>query len=307
MFRRRSREDDNRDALSRLTLRQPPQRVWLAIERGLDRPAVRPTPWMRWLPAAACLIAALSAAVFFTQSSRVRWHVVRTSGAQTETEAISAGEWLQTDSSTTAQLQVGDIGSVRIEPGSKVRIIATRADNHRLLLDRGEISATISAPPRLFFVETKSATAVDLGCQYTMKVDAEGNGTLRVTKGWVSFERDGQESLVPAGASCKTRASAGPGTPYFDDASREFEMALDAYDFGGGSESSLRAILNGSHPRDTLTLWHLLSRVAPSLRPLIYDRMVSFAAPPSGVAREKALALDPNTLKVWKDELAWTW
>jgi hypothetical protein len=84
-------------------------------------------------------------------------------------------------------------------------------------------------------------------------------------------------------------------------------LALEDLDFSGGSEADLRTILAAARPRDTLTLWHLLPRVDALLRPLIYDRMVSFAAPPSGVTREKALTLDPQTLKMWKDELAWTW
>jgi len=39
----------------------------------------------------------------------------------------------------------------------------------------------------------------------------------------------------------------------------------------------------------------------------IHDLMIAFAPPHAGVTREKALSLDPLTLEVWKDELAWTW
>jgi hypothetical protein len=35
--------------------------------------------------------------------------------------------------------------------------------------------------------------------------------------------------------------------------------------------------------------------------------MISFAPLPEGVTREKALALDPQTLETWKNELTWTW
>ncbi len=204
-------------------------------------------------------------------------------------------------------MQIGTIGKVEVEPGTRLRIVATKQNDNRLSLEHGEIAATISAPPKLFFVETKSATAVDLGCEYKMKVDDAGNGLLRVTRGWVAFDWQGRESLVPAGASCRTRAGTGPGTPFFEDASPALQSALDAFDFAGGGEDALRAILTAAKSRDTLTLWHLLSRVPAPLRPLVYDRMVAFAIPPAGVTREKALALDPLTLKIWKDELAWTW
>ena len=55
-------------------------------------------------------------------------------------------------------------------------------------LSKGAIHARIWAPPKQFFVNTPSATAVDLGCEYTLQVDEDGGGLIRVTLGWVSFE-----------------------------------------------------------------------------------------------------------------------
>lgn len=292
--------------LSRLPLIKAPDSIWSSIEAALDAPAPikRRWRWSLWVavPVTAALLAAL--VIWSWQTLHApRWEVVRASG----TETIRAGEWLQTDASSRAEMRVGSIGTVEIEPGTRLRVLATRPNENRLSLQHGEIAATISAPPKLFFVETKSATAVDLGCQYRMKVDDSGNGLLSVTLGWVSFEWQGRESLVPAGASCRVRAGTGPGTPFFADAPQALTAALDEFDFSGGSQAALRTILADARSRDTLTLWHLLSRVAEPLRPLVYDRMVSFAPPPAGVTREKALSLDPQTLKMWKDELAWTW
>src|SRR5439155_13447187 len=105
-----------------------------------------------------------------------------------------------------------------IAPNTRVRVVTARSSEHRLALTRGEIRAKISAPPKLFFVDTASATAVDFGCEYALSADEEGFGWLHVTRGWVSFQWKGIESLVPAGASCQTRPQAGPGIPYFDDA-----------------------------------------------------------------------------------------
>lgn len=294
-------------ALSHLPVVKAPDAIWIRIEGALDKPApvahVSPRLWPRWTFAivAAALLAAV--AVHWNAERGPRWQVLRADG---QTQTVGAGELLQTDAST-AQLQVGTIGSLRIEPGTRLRILATKENNHRLSLEHGEIAAKILAPPRLFFVETKSATAVDLGCEYTMKVDDDGNGLLRVTRGWVSFEWQGRESLVPAGASCHTRSRIGPGTPYFEDAAATLISALNDFDLFGGSESALRTILTEAKPRDTLTLWHLLQRVPESFRPLVYDRMVAFASAPKGVERSKALSLDPPTLKLWKDELVWTW
>jgi hypothetical protein len=140
-----------------------------------------------------------------------------------------------------------------------------------------------------------------------MEVDAAGVGHLRVTSGWASLEWDNVESLVPAGASCPTRPEVGPGTPAFDDASDRLRQALLEFDYSGGGSRAVEVVLAESRQRDTLTLWHLLSRVEPEERSRIFDRMVALTPLPAGVTREQALALDAATLKLWREELAWTW
>ena len=207
--------------------------------------------------------------------------------------------WIETDARSHVVVRVGTIGTVEVEPNTRLRVVTDRASEHRFALAHGEIRASISAPPKLFFVDTASGTAVDLGCEYSLESDEEGTGVLRVTRGWVSFQWNGFESLVPAGASCRTRAHAGPGIPYFDDAPANFKSAADRMDAG--------AMLNEARARDTLTLWHLLSRVEPGERGRVFDRMAALTPVPAGVSRDLALKLDPDTLRRWKDELAWTW
>lgn len=315
MFNRRPENENAQisvDAMKQLPIVKAPDAIWASIEASLD---VRTAPperrpqwiWQRWAYGFAIVLIPAAVVFYWRQAHAPRWEVVRTRDGKVSDESVRAGEWLQTDSSSRAEMHIADIGTVEVEPGTKLRVVRTRPDDHRLSLEHGEIAATISAPPKLFFVETKSATAVDLGCQYRMKVDDAGNGLLTVTLGWVSFEWQGRESLVPAGARCRTRAGAGPGTPFFEDAPKNLTEALDRFDFASGGDTALPTILADARPRDTLTLWHLLSRVSEASRPDVYDRMVSFAAPPKGVTREKALALDPETLKMWKDELAWSW
>jgi hypothetical protein len=186
-------------------------------------------------------------------------------------------------------------------------MVAASPTEHRLTLAHGEISATVVAPPRLFLVDTPASTAVDLGCAYKIKTDESGDGVLRVTSGWVSLEWKGRESLVPAGADCRTRSKTGPGTPYFSDATEALQQALATIDFNGGGTSALETVLREARGRDTLSLWHLLSRVDPTERIRVFDRMVELIPLPSGVSREKVLQLDPATLKSWREELAWKW
>ncbi len=296
------------DQLRKLPLIEAPDSIWKAIEAELDRPApAQPPrsfrPMWGWAMAAAVLLTAGAVAWQRTRTPKPSWSVVRGDGSQGK---IAVGDWLQTGASSTATLSVGDIGTVTVEPNSRVRLLSAKPGEQRMKLARGEISASVSAPPRLFFVDTSASTAVDLGCAYTMKADEEGNGLLRVTLGWVSLEWDGRESLVPAGASCRTRAKSGPGTPYFDDASAEFQDALARFD-SQGDAAAIDSVLTEARVRDTLTLWHLLPRVTPSLRQRVYNRMVALVPLPQSVSPEKALRLDPDTLKLWREELAWKW
>ncbi len=280
-----------------------------------ERPAPRwPARVIRFprpvLAIAAGVAMTAAAAWVLTRPAQNTWQVARLQGAPVIGEQrlrgagrLAVGEWLQTDAGSRAQLQVGQIGHVEIEPNTLLRLVEARWTNHRLALKRGEIHARIYAPPRLFFVETPSATAVDLGCAYDLKVDEAGASMLRVTHGFVSFEWGGRESLVPAGAACVTRPGVGPGTPYYQDASGEFREALARLDFDNGGEPELGVILRESRRRDVLSLWHLLGRTGANDRGRLFDRMAGLVEIPDGVTREAVVALDKEVLRLWWEEL----
>jgi hypothetical protein len=220
---------------------------------------------------------------------------------------LAVGGLLETDNETRAVLDVGAIGTVEMEPNSRVRLIEAHLTEHRLALDRGKISAKVSAPPRLFFVDTPSAEAIDLGCAYTLEVDNAGRSFLHVTNGWVALVGNGRESFVPIGAMCETRPGVGPGTPFFDDATDEFRAALERFDFDSGGREALKAVMNESRDRDTFTLWQLLSRVDETDRAEILERMIDLVGLPKGITREATMRLDPDTLERWKDEMDTVW
>jgi hypothetical protein len=251
---------------------------------------------------------------FSNQSS---WQVVRLDGAPRigseqirSTGRLGVGEWLETDGSSRAQIAVSSIGTVEVDENTRVRLLETAPTEHRLELARGKMSAMIWAPPRLFFVDTPSAVAADLGCAYELEVDDHGAGRLRVTSGWVALQLKERESIVPAGAACETRPGVGPGTPFFEDASQQFIEALKAIDFehdSAGGKQALITLLNEARWRDTLTLWHLLTRVHADDRALVYDKLAGFVAPPPDVTREGILQLNNFMLTRWKSVLEAHW
>jgi hypothetical protein len=228
-------------------------------------------------------------------------------GNTSGTTRLGVGQTLVTDSRSMANISVADIGTVNVEPNTRLRLVAGGSGHNRLALDRGTIHAYIWALPGEFTVDTPSAIAVDLGCAYTLQVDDSGAGLLRTTLGWVGFKLEGHEAFIPAGAVCATRPKVGPGTPYFGDASSSFREALSKFDFAADTReergADLTEILAASRQRDALTIWHLLARVGESDRGRVYDRLARLVAPPSGVTRDGILRLDQKMLDLWWNQL----
>jgi len=237
---------------------------------------------------------------------RVGAEVIRQAGGPGR---LGVGQTLETDDHSRASISLEGTGEVQIEPDSRVRLVGAAAPYQRLALDRGTIQATIWATPGDFAVETPSATAVDLGCAYTLQVDDAGAGILRTSLGWVGFRANGRESFIPAGAVCETRPRIGPGTPYYEDAAAAFREALERFDFEGGAAAEqsgeLEQILADARKRDALTLWHLLARASESDRGRVYDRLAALVPPPAQVTRAGLLQLDQHMLDRWWERLGY--
>jgi len=252
----------------------------------------------------------------YLQSTKPSWEVASLAGSCKvgsdyieKTGRLAVGEWLETDEISRAQINVGMIGRVEVEPNTRIRLLQARVTDHRLDLARGKMHATIWAPPRLFFVETAAALAIDLGCEYTLQVEDDGSGLLHVTAGYVALESHGRESVVPAGGLCAMRPGIGPGTPYSEDATLALREALTKLDFENGGTEELDIVFRDSRFADTFTLWHLLVRVEPALRPQVYDRMTELIPPPEGVTRDGVLRGDQKMLDKWAETfgLGYSW
>jgi hypothetical protein len=265
-----------------------------------------------WLAAAAALVVITTVGWFALSSTA--WSVRAVSGVPAvagrgviEQGKIAQGEWLVTDGSARARVAVGSIGSVDVEPNTRVQLVTSGGREHRMALERGTIHARIWAPPKFFYVNTEAAVAVDLGCAYTLQVDSSGTGLLRVTHGWVGFEREGRDTYVPEGAVCVTRADKGPGTPRYEDAPSGYGVALMLLDFGAaddpGRAAALDLVLSSARRRDGMSLWHLLTHGSVEERGRVYDRLAELVPPPEGVSRDKILSGDKEALSRWWDRL----
>lgn len=250
--------------------------------------------------------------MMFAQNNLPSWNVETLAGMPKvgnsfESGKLMVGEVLETDANSKAKIQVANIGNVEVAPNSRVKLIRTNSTEHRLSLEKGELKAKILAPPRLFIVDTPSAVAVDLGCEYTLEVDKDGNGKLHVTGGFVALEKDGRESIVPAGAMALTKKRKGIGTPFADDSSAVLQNALYKFDFENGGSEALQTIIKESNLYDSLTLWHLLSRVEKTERGKVFDALTVQVKSPAKVTREGILKLDRKMLDAWWKEIENIW
>jgi len=296
--------------LREMPIQSAPGDLWIAIERHLvERQTSSSSRWWlrRPLVAVTALLVLLIGGLIYLQSQRrgASWEVTIVDNGASRTARQPEGAWIQTSASTRAHVTVGHIGAVDVEPETRLRLGHMDATQYRLALDRGSISARVTAPQRLFVVDTPSSTLVDLGCAYHVRVDEQGTGELTVTDGWTSLEWHGRESLVPAGASCPIRRGSGPGIPAFDDASTALKAALAGID--AGNESALEVVLSQVRVRDTLSLWHVLTRVPPADRRRVFDRLQALVPMPDGVTRDQVLRLDAVALRKWREEMAWKW
>jgi hypothetical protein len=237
---------------------------------------------LRWVMAGASMAAAAGLLLMVTPGPRNSlWQV---GGAK-----LREGQTVRTGNAAV-RLEAEDIGLVDLAANSVLRTTGGR----RLALQRGELHAFIWAPARQFVVETPSARAVDLGCEYTLNVDAKGDGVLRVQMGWVAFQVGDREAFIPAGATCVTRRRGGPGIPYFEDASAGLRVGVGGFE--RGDRGALNGLLAAARPRDGLTLWHLLTRVPESDRGAVFDRFAQLIPLPGGVSRDAVLHRDARAI-----------
>lgn len=219
---------------------------------------------------------------------------------------LATNDWLTTDAVSRARLVDDGVGTITVEPNSSVRVTRVLNGQHWFELAKGRIEATIHAPPKLFFVRTRSALAVDMGCAYTLETDELGNGELHVTLGWVELQRDGRTVRVPSGKKCVMIAGVGPGTPIDDAASQFMIAAVARFDDRASQKSpsaALDDVLSSAGADDGVTLWHVLRQVDEPDRRRVVEKLASIVPPPGGISTDALLKLDPVALDQWWNDI----
>jgi hypothetical protein len=230
----------------------------------------------------------------------------RCGGASVVAGVLPVGGWLETAADSVTNVRIADIGELVVFGGSQVRLVGTGPDRHRIELARGRLSAKVTAPPRLFVVDTPGAAAVDLGCAYELEVDSAGRTHQRVTDGEVSLERaGGAVAYVPSLTEVIATPGGGPGVPVATSASTELRAAVDRFD--AGDASAVAAILASAGPKDTITLWNVLARVGAPDRAAVAHALDARSPRPAQVSEAAVLAGDRAALEAWRADVANHW
>lgn len=246
--------------------------------KGMTFPAARTTPRRKralLFPAFALAAAAAATLIIVLQTDGV--HVVDDGSRH----KLATGQWLETGVDQRLTLELArDIGVVEVRGDSRVRVQRVDGQQQRLELSRGSVHAVVSAPPRLFVVDTPSATAVDLGCEYELRVDGDGASHLRVQSGRVVLEGAGLGTTVLADMWAVTPKDEAPGVAFDLNASPGFIVAVERL---ATDPHAVEVVTQLAGPRDAVTLWQLRERATGEVREKLEARLETLVPrPPDG-------------------------
>jgi hypothetical protein len=280
----------------------PPAAVELPVdERG---------PRLRLLPVLAAA-AALAVAFFglrsFALNARDSYRVEGVPGV----ERLRVGERLETGTGE-ATVYVAAIGDVEVGPGSQLRAERIAEGSHHLFLERGRIRASIFADPHVFQVGTPAGWSIDLGCEYDLEVDDDGNARLTVLTGRVAFRANQREVILPRGFWCDTVSGEPPNVPVRVDAAPELVEAVRAIERATAPDPQLIALVTDADAtpvRDhSVTLWHLfVSAESKPVRAAVFGNLKRVYPLPSVFAEEQVWNREQGALAAWLEVVQRDW
>jgi hypothetical protein len=232
---------------------------------------------------------------------------VRIDGRAQQARALALDGTLETGQKAISRLHAAGIGDVAIGPGSRLRLVETRTGRHRVHLEQGSLWARIWAPPGQFGVGVAGAEVIDLGCEFLLEADADGNGRLSVLSGWVQVDNLRREVLVPQGTRVRIHGEGAAGTPQSFSANAAFIAALDAIDAAHGAVNpqgeEVRRLLAASRPQDAISLLVLLRDYPQLAEGPMFERLAQLLPTAPAATREAWRDDRMGVLNRWWDAL----
>jgi hypothetical protein len=193
---------------------------------------------------------------------------------------LHIGDILTTDAISRVKLRTGSVGSLVIEPNSRIKLLSIMPGTHKIYLDRGTTEVSRWGSPFNFYIQTPAGLVIDNGSDYKLIMDQDLE-FIHSESGTVILQDKGEESIINAGADCVSKKDVGPGTPYYPDAPKAFIAALYNFDFTSNKDTSISVILSNSRVKDVLSLWHLLYKTKGEDQKKIFDAINSKVSIPT--------------------------
>lgn len=271
---------------------------------------------------AAALAASLFLAVGVAEGLRHRlqwpqdqaWQISQVAGAPRvngvalagEDALLAPGQWLETGAGTRVRLRAARIGDVVVGEHSRFRIVQTGSGRHRTQLQQGVMWVRVWAPPGQFGVATPRGDVIDLGCEFVVRAQEDGSGSVTVQSGWVQWDNGWSEVLVPQGARLDIAAGGRPGTPYDLRSSAGFRQALRAVDQTrriSARDPRIVALAAQAQAQDALSLLVLLRQHPQLLDGPVYERLAELMPANAPLSREQIRREGPRAYNVWWEQL----
>jgi hypothetical protein len=290
---------------------------WRGWQHGVpELPARKPQRSWPWLAVAAGLLLALGFAQPW-KTARQPSYLAELIAAPGEPHTgvikrtLRRGEHIETGPGESARIEVADLGRLTLAADSLLRVgDASEIDGeHFLRLERGAVTASIFASPRIFQLGTPGGIAVDLGCIYRAEIEADGQTRISVVAGAVSLEALGSQVFVPQGASVWARVGEGPGTPIQDAADPEIRRIVRELDAGATltvESEAFQRIFERARPADSLSFWHLMSRAKGNER-FVYAKLLNRLVPmPEGYEPDDCVRAGAAGFAAWRKLQPWS-
>lgn len=202
----------------------------------------------------------------------------------------------------SAEIVIATIGTAELAPGTRIRLdVSEENKRQQLHLEHGRMHARVIAPPRIFAITTPSTGVTDLGCEYTIEINAKGAGWIEVQSGRVELETSAPAMIVaPACTSARMRENKQPAVPMYTAASPALRAAV--LDFEEGKPDALTRVLELAGKDDAITLANLAVLVANTDRELVLNRLAVLSPPPAAITVRDALA-DGAVLEKWREDI----
>lgn len=209
--------------------------------------------------------------------------------------------------STPATVNIARLGVLQATSGTDLSLDETSSPRHRFTMARGGIDVRLWAPPGRVAVHTPAGDVVDLGCIFSLSVDASGAAHLTVRTGWVELRNAHGEAAIPAGASASMSSDREPQVAVYDDASATFRHAVRAIESRGHPVDArlLQTVAMQARPRDAITVLTLsnVAGLSPDARTALLETARLLHDPPTADAVPRIVAGDRDLFWQWFDSL----